>query len=197
MILKTSFRIGVALPEVRRRIGEPAELAALAHPLRLDLINHLMAAGPATASACARAVGDTPSNCSYHLRVLQRSGLVVDEKPTDGRERPWRATVTGFDVDVDQVGSGPADAVIALSVQRDHRLTREYLAHRSEVSEEWRAVGGHATYTLRMAPAELDALGEQLDALIRPYLAATREDVPADGALVHLGLHAFPLIERT
>jgi hypothetical protein len=48
-----------------------------------------------------------------------------------------------------------------------------------------------------MTPQELDALGEQLDALIRPYLAATREGAPVNGALVHLGLHAFPLIERT
>ncbi|HEY9475980.1 MAG TPA: helix-turn-helix domain-containing protein [Mycobacteriales bacterium] len=184
-------------PEVRKWIGEPAEFAALAHPLRLDLINHLMAAGPATASVCARAVGDTPSNCSYHLRVLERSGLVVAEESTDGRERPWRATITGFGVNADQMGSRPADALIALSVQRDHRLTREYLARRSEISEEWRAADGHATYTLRMTPQELDALGEQLDALIRPYLAATREGAPVNGALVHLGLHAFPLIERT
>ena len=35
--------------EVRRRIAEPEALEALAHPVRLELINHLMSAGPATA----------------------------------------------------------------------------------------------------------------------------------------------------
>lgn len=200
-------------PEARRRITEPAELAALTHPLRLDLINHLMAAGPATASQCARAVGDTPSNCSYHLRILQRSGLVVAEPSTDGRERPWRATITGFGVEdrdraeagqaesgqaePSQAEPGQADALIAVAVQRDQRLTREYLARRGEVSRDWRTVDSHATYTLRMTPEELAALGQQLDTLIRPYLAADREDTPAGAALVHLGLHAFPLIERT
>jgi DNA-binding transcriptional ArsR family regulator len=178
-------------PEARKRIDEPAELAALTHPLRLDLINHLMAAGPATASECARAVGDTPSNCSYHLRVLQRSGLVAAGESTDGRERPWRATVTGFSVDADRPDA--AGPLIALAVQRDQRLTREYVSRRAEVSPAWRAADGHATYTLRVTPDELNALCERLDALIRPYLAATREDDPDGGALVHLGLHAFPL----
>jgi hypothetical protein len=36
---------------------------------------------------------------------------------------------------------------------------------------------------------ELVELTERLDALIRPYLAATRADAP--GELVRLGLHAF------
>ena len=179
--------------DARRHLSRPDELAALAHPLRLDLINHLMAAGPATASECARALGDTPSNCSYHLRVLARSGLVVADDSTDGRERPWRATVTGFGTDREEAAPEQADALAAVSLQRDQRLSREYLARRDEVSPEWRAADGHATYTLRMTPAELSALGDRIDELIRPYLAATRAAPPDGSALVHLGLHAFPL----
>lgn len=80
-------------------LTDPAVLESLAHPVRLDVLNHLMSDGPATASVCARAVGDTPSNCSYHLRVLERHGLVASGESADGRERPWRATITGFDID--------------------------------------------------------------------------------------------------
>lgn len=181
-------------PEHRKRVSEPTELAALTHPLRLDLITYLMANGPATASDCARAVGDTPSNCSYHLRVLQDSGLVAAAESPDGRERPWRATLTGFAAEPDKDAS--AQALTALMVQRDYRLTREYLARRGEAGAEWQAADGHATYTLRMTPDELAELGERLDALIRPYLAATRDAAPGGSALVHLGLHAFPLLER-
>src|SRR5689334_4194271 len=83
-------------PEARKRITEPAALEALAHPVRLDLLNYLMSNGPATASTCARAVGDTPSNCSYHLRMLAKFGLVGEAPSADGRERPWRALVTGL-----------------------------------------------------------------------------------------------------
>jgi hypothetical protein len=180
--------------EARRRISEPAELDALAHPVRLDLINYLMSNGPATASACARAVGDTPSNCSYHLRTLAKFGLVGEAVSADGRERPWRALVTGF-------VTGPADPaapmspqaarMLAVSVQRDQQLSREYLGRRDEVPGRWRAADAYATYTLRMTPAELTALGEKLDALIRPYIAATREEAPNGSALVHLGVQAF------
>lgn len=173
----------------RRVVSEPDELAALAHPLRLDLLNHLMSNGPATASQCARAVGDTPSNCSYHLRYLARHGLVEPvEEEGDNRERPWRARITGFSFD-----SGPQGKTLAaITLQRDHRLACEYLGRIDDVDPAWREVGGLSTYTLRMTPAELANLQERLDTLIRPYIAATRG--PVDGAdLVHLGLNAFSL----
>src|ERR1700704_5103790 len=80
----------------RPLVTDPAALEALALPVRLDVLNYLMSNGPATASVCARAVGDTPSNCSYHLRTLARHGLVETVSSPDGRERPWRATVTGL-----------------------------------------------------------------------------------------------------
>jgi DNA-binding transcriptional ArsR family regulator len=198
----------------RRTVGTPDELAALAHPLRLDLLNHLMSNGPATASQCARAVGDTPSNCSYHLRYLARHGLVEPAPPEpapetradgegpadpettairepgqrDNRERPWRATITGF-----SFGSGPQTKTLAaITLQRDHRLAREYLGRIDHVDDAWREAGGLSTYTLRMTSAELAELSQRLDALIRPFIAATRG--PVSGAeLVHLGLNAFPL----
>jgi DNA-binding transcriptional ArsR family regulator len=169
--------------ETHRRITEPEALAALSHPLRLELMNHLMASGPATASACARAVGDSPSNCSYHLRVLAGVGLVEEDSSADGRERPWRALVTGF-----QTAGGP----LAVAVQRDQRLVREYLAGREDVPKRWREADAFSTYTLRLTPAELRELRAQLDGLIRPYIAPLRDDTPRGAALVHLGLHAFP-----
>jgi DNA-binding IclR family transcriptional regulator len=54
----------------------------------MDVLSFLMSTGPATASTCARAVGDSPSNCSYHLRVLAAHGLVEQDVSSDGRERP-------------------------------------------------------------------------------------------------------------
>jgi DNA-binding transcriptional ArsR family regulator len=180
--------------EVRRRIAEPEELEALAHPIRLALIDHLMAAGPATASACARAVGDTPSNCSYHLRVLAQAGLVGEVASDDGRERPWQALITGFDTasEASEAVPTPQEArLLAVSMQHDHRLAREYLARRAQHPPEWRQAGFYGSYTLRLGPQELSELTEKLDALIRPYIAATRDGAPPDAELVHLGLHAF------
>jgi DNA-binding transcriptional ArsR family regulator len=181
-------------PEARRTITEPEALEALAHPLRLELIDYLMSQGPATASTCARAVGDTPSNCSYHLRVLAKVGLVEEVASQDGRERPWRALITGFDADVDSQGALTPEAaeLLALSLQRDQRMVRGYLARRDEVPARWRKSDAYSTYTLQLSPQELRDLTQQLDALIRPYIAATREGAPRGAALVHLGLQAFP-----
>ncbi|MEN3278962.1 MAG: hypothetical protein V7607_102 [Solirubrobacteraceae bacterium] len=180
-------------PETRRRITEPEALEALAHPVRLELVNHLMADGPATASACARAVGDTPSNCSYHLRVLAKAGLVGEVASEDGRERPWRALITGFETPVDDAApiTPQAAELVAVLLQRDQRLVRDYIARRDDVPKRWRAADAYSTYTLRLTPEELEELTAKLDALVRPYISATRHDAPRGSALVHFGLHAF------
>jgi len=180
--------------ETRRRITEPEAIEALAHPVRLELIDYLMAEGPATASTCARAVGDTPSNCSYHLRVLAKVGLVEETSSADGRERPWRALVTGFDADIDAEGrlSPEAADLLALSLEHDQRMVREHLARREELPRRWRTADVYSHYTLRLTPQELTELTDEVDALIRPYIAATREDAPRGSGLVRLGLQAFP-----
>ncbi|MEV0128692.1 helix-turn-helix domain-containing protein [Dactylosporangium sp. NPDC050688] len=184
--------------EARRTITEPEVLRLLAHPVRYELLSHLLSVGLATASQCARAVGDTPSNCSYHLRTLAKAGLVAPGDSTDGRERPWRALVTGFSVprDADPGSPDGRQAVVAaLAVQRDQRLVRERLARRDRSPERWRDAEQYGLYTLRLTPAELRELGDRIDALIRPYIAATREDAPDGGEAVHFGFHSFPLTD--
>jgi DNA-binding transcriptional ArsR family regulator len=180
---------------VRPVLVDTAVLESLAHPVRLDVLRYLMAGGPATASVCARAVGDTPSNCSYHLRVLARHGLVRAEKSADGRERPWRAMITGFgtaDADPEGPQAKGTAALLAASMQLDQRLSREYLAQRGGVAQVWRDADAFASYTLRVTPEELGDLVQKLDDLIRPLIANARDDEPHDAETVHLGVQAFP-----
>ncbi|MDQ6608170.1 MAG: helix-turn-helix domain-containing protein, partial [Actinomycetota bacterium] len=182
-------------------LTDPEALEALAHPVRLDVLNYLMSNGPATASVCARAVGDTPSNCSYHLRILARHDLVEPgPEEADGRKRPWRARVTGFTIP--KSGSEPGTrqargeaALMAAALQLDQRGVREYLTHRDRAPDHWREVDAYATYTLRVTPQELGALVGRLDELIRPLIAAIRQDDAAGAELVNLGLYAFPRLE--
>ncbi|HEY5189364.1 MAG TPA: helix-turn-helix domain-containing protein [Solirubrobacteraceae bacterium] len=183
------------MAETRPLLTDPEVLEALAHPVRLDVLQYLISNGPATASACARAVGDSPSNCSYHLRVLARTGLVTPADARDGRERPWQAMITGFEIEPDAdpasaAGRG-ADAVRAASLALDQRRLRDYLTHRDQTTPAWRRADLYSTYVIRVTPAQLAALGRELDALIRPLIAIEGE--ATDGAqLVQLGLHAFP-----
>lgn len=186
------------LPERRLRISDPRALRALAHPLRLALLDRLMAFGEQTAAQCADAVGSTASNCSYHLRILARVGLVEPGESGDGRERPWRPTATGLQFGpVDDGGPlSPAVAEVVrtidqLELARDEQLTRAALARHDALPEDWRAAETRHSYGLHVTPAELRHLTEQIDALLRPYIALTRAHAPADAQAVHVRLLAF------
>ena len=185
----------MADPEVRRTITDPAALDALAHPVRLDLLSFLMSHGAATASECARAVDDNPSNCSYHLRVLAKHGLVEPVESDDGRERPWRATITGLSLDLDSddpsVVAG-ATAMLEASIRLDYQLAREHVRHRDRIEGAWRDIDAHAQYGVKVSPDELRSIVERIDAIVRPYIAATRQDAPEDAAIANLSLLAFP-----
>ncbi|WP_375489857.1 helix-turn-helix domain-containing protein [uncultured Jatrophihabitans sp.] len=174
----------------RPTLSDPAVVDALAHPVRLDVLSYLMSAGPATASECARAVGDTPSNCSYHLRVLAGHGLVRPDDSGDGRSRPWRTDLTGFTIDPDPENG--ATAMLTASVELDHSLAREYLRGHDDVPEPWRQVDSHASYGLALSPDELTEVLQRIDDVVRPYIQATRADAPADAEHVHVALTAFP-----
>ena len=185
-------------PARRPVLTDPDVLEALAHPVRLDLLSHLGSEGPATASQCARAVGDTPSNCSYHLRALHRHGLVEPVESADRRTRPWRATITGFTMDPEADPATPegrgATAVLSAALALEQRRLRDFLSHRDRVPARWRAVSGTSRYTLRASPDEVRALDARIDALVRPYVAATRSesDAPPGAEIVQMGVYAIP-----
>jgi hypothetical protein len=117
----------------------------------------------------------------------------------DRRQRPWRATITGFDLDPAARPGTPAargaSAVLAATLALQQRLLRDYLSHRDELPAAWRGADLASNYTLRLSPAELTRLGEQVDALIRPFIAPLRDSAPADAELVNLDLFAFPRTE--
>jgi DNA-binding transcriptional ArsR family regulator len=73
-------------------LTDPKAIRALAHPARQRVIDELYSGAVLTATDAAALCDLTPSAMSYHLRALEKWGIVVrDEGATDGRERPWRA----------------------------------------------------------------------------------------------------------
>jgi DNA-binding transcriptional ArsR family regulator len=58
--------------------------AAIAEPIRQQLLDHILAAGDATATALARDLPITRQGIAKHLAVLERAGLV--EASRVGRE---------------------------------------------------------------------------------------------------------------
>ena len=185
------------IPDERRvRLSDPRALRALAHPLRLALLDRLMSFGEQTAAQCATALESTTSNCSYHLRALERVGLVEPTRSTDGRERPWRATATGLEFGPPAAASSPASTSAALAVEDlmlagDEELTRSARARHQQQPPEWQAAEAYHGYGLRITASELRSLVDEIDRLVRPYIAATRSGAPENADVAHLRLLAF------
>ncbi len=52
---------------------------------------------PLNATEAAEIIGESPSACSFHFRMLAKYGLVEDAGGDTGRRRPWRrASPAGF-----------------------------------------------------------------------------------------------------
>ena len=187
----------MARTERRLQITDSKVLAALAHPLRVALLYQLNALGSRTASQCAQALGETPANCSYHLRQLAKVGLVAREESGDGRERPWRSVYTGLSLsptldDPDPEVVTAARASLANIEMEEHlRLARQYLRLEPRASKAWRDAASMASYSLRLTPEELESLAKALDAAIRPFIGLTRNDPPESAQPVHLDFKAF------
>jgi DNA-binding transcriptional ArsR family regulator len=190
----------MARTERRLEVTDGAVLAALAHPLRVALLYQLNALGSRTASQCAQALGETPANCSYHLRQLAKAGLVAREEAADGRERPWRSAYTGLelrpptdDPDPEVVTAARATraSLASIEIAEHARLARAYLRLEQRADPAWREAASMASYSLRLTAEELVELVKAMDAAIRPFIGLTRPDPPEGAEPVHLDFKAF------
>lgn len=87
------------------------ELRALSHPLRLRLLS-LLTATALSAAEAGRELGVAQASASYHLRVLERAGLirVVEvERVRGGEAKRYRheASSKRYDVDIPAVTRSP------------------------------------------------------------------------------------------
>ena len=60
------------------------------HALRTALLNLLAEVGTVTATEAATRLGHSSGLCSFHLRQLERHGLIEEAPHTGGKARPWR-----------------------------------------------------------------------------------------------------------
>ena len=192
--------------ERRVEITDLRVLAALAHPVRVQLLNYLLGTGQHTATQCAVVTEASPSACSYHLRQMERFGLVervpaeANVKP-DGRQRVWRATATGISFGGAPSTDRPAvrsarHALSVLSIDEAARLAKRYLTHADTLDAPWQDAAAFATYGAAMTADELRDLTAAIDALVRPFIGVTRVDPPDGSQIVHVTLQAFRRIEH-
>src|SRR5919199_1960995 len=78
-----------------RDVRDPRTLRAVAHPLRLTLLDLIEQRGTLTSAEAAQATGENTGSCSFHLRQLAKYGYVEAAPGRDGRERRWRRAAIG------------------------------------------------------------------------------------------------------
>ena len=105
-------------------VTDPARIRALAHPVRLELLDYLDDAGTATATECAAAIGESVASCSYHLRMLAKHGY-IEQVSRPGREKPWKVVSRSRSQGIDPDVAGSVHAVAATaSLEVDRQLKR-------------------------------------------------------------------------
>ncbi len=147
----------------QRRLSDPRDLRALAHPVRIALIEQLVLHGAQTASQLADRVDESPANCSWHLRKLAEHGFVEEAGGGRGRERPWQATSTGMswgDDDESPETRIAGDALTEMMIERELARSREARA-RLRDDPEWQSAA-FADQTMLWLTAEELAEAEQV-----------------------------------
>lgn len=154
-------------------LTDPKVIRALAHPTRTRILHHLMEAGPSTATECAAVVEESPSSCSYHLRRLAEFGFLERVDTDDGRERRWRALVTGFGVPKDVQDRPEILAALRPLTRRwfeDYQeVIADFLSSEPKFDPAWRKAATFQQSNPYVTPDELIRISEQIQEVLAPY----------------------------
>jgi len=183
------------------RTMDMTSLKALAHPLRVQLLDALSAYGPATASALAERFSESSGATSYHLRQLEKHGF-VREDPTRGvgRERWWDRVPQPINLDVDENSDASERAAGELVAgewlrSRTQRL-QQFLAHGvDELGSEWVKSGAVMMANVQLTKEQSSELVKELSTVMDRHLKLYRGQ-KVDGARpFQIQIDVFPLID--
>ena len=173
---------------------DAAGLKALAHPLRVRMLSVLREQGPATATQLAARLGESTGTTSWHLRRLAEAGF-LEEDPDRGskRDRWWRAAQRTTTMAVRDFADRPelhgTVAIYLQSVLEQAYVRAARYLESDGLSPAWQDAATFSDYTLRLDPAGLHALNEEIFALIERHQAAP---APAGAESVVVQLQSFP-----
>jgi DNA-binding transcriptional ArsR family regulator len=178
------------------KLTDPRAIRALAHPARLAVIDELYAGRELTATECAEIAGLSPSAMSYHLRSLERVGIVERAESTgDGRERPWRAAGSYLQVDSTTGGAGELAAAATLSstvLGRTVEQFEAYLARRASEPPEWLDAIEASYGQMWLTPDEAKEIGERFVQLVEKYRGRRGGSRPPGARRLRLAVMLFP-----
>ena len=153
-------------------------IAAVHHPVRRRIIDHLAGHGATQVGTLARVLGQQVGSVSHHLRMLERVGVVerAPELAEDGRTSWWRFVGPGVSWSVEDFADSPADRARASAAERlnfEHHVGKYVAWQRAKASydETWRRAAFTNDMLARASAAELADLQERLTATVRAWKA--------------------------
>jgi DNA-binding transcriptional ArsR family regulator len=178
------------------KLSDPRALHALAHPVRIAILDFLREREVATATACAGVVDASVQSCAYHLRTLAKWGLVEEAPGPDGRERRWRLRVAGFSVPKQQAASPQFKAAWAALrgriVERDLDLLRRFLEDQDSFRPEQHLASTVRNMALYATPEELGRLADEVSSLLAGYTRRSKTKRPDAAERVHAVFWLIP-----
>ncbi len=154
-----------------RTITDARTLRALAHPVRIALIEELTFGGAMTATEVGERIGETATTCSFHLRQLAKYGFVEEAGGGQGRARPWRLASLGmsFAPGGDPEAEIASEAALQLFRQRQFARYQEWRTTKASYSRQWREAAGDSEYLFYLTPQELEQLNTELNDVLRRW----------------------------
>jgi DNA-binding transcriptional ArsR family regulator len=186
------------LPELRE-VTDARTLKALAHPVRIALLEALSLEGAMTATEVGEKIGESPTTCSFHLRQLAKYGFVEEAGGGKGRARPWRMTSIGM-----RFGAPNEDpeAEVAAGVlgrlMRERQLERYWTWRTTQTNypDRWRQAAIDNQHVLYVTIEELEQLNREMLQMLLPRFRDRLTDPsqrPADAVPVEMLVISYPM----
>ncbi len=177
-------------------------LKALAHPLRVQIVDVLSTYGSFTASGLAERLGESSGATSYHLRQLEKHGFVreVEGKGT-GRERWWERVPGGISIQPRDIRESPAAQAASRIVLKQWQRTREDLLNNfldrsiDETPPHWLDASTTATANTRMTSEQLGEFVKDFEKFLNERLPKYRGKTPPGSRPVQIQFNAFPIMD--
>lgn len=180
-------------------------LKALAHPLRIRLLEVLSSYGAQTASGLAQRLGESSGATSYHLRQLAKHGFVreVAEKGT-ARERWWERPPGSLIVTTPELATNQASRDAARLVNNEFgfiraKLLTDFLDKSLDVlPTEWSEASMVATLHTHLTAEQLAEITRETEAFLSARLKRYRGQQGTPGTRpVQIHFNAFPIIDES
>jgi hypothetical protein len=181
-------------------VTDPTIIRALAHPVRMGLIELFGVRETLTATQASEALGESPANCAFHLRTLAKYGFVEEAGGGRGRERPWKASAKSIRISLRAADLESGQAQVAAGALEQVWHDRWYARVRDAFtarawSPEWEDASGSSQILTFLTSEELRAVRDEIGAIVTRHLDERRIDPakrPAGALPVEIVNFAYP-----